>query len=179
MQDLKFKVNEQEYEVEFTFRSSQCDEIKDIYDFFTAKKVRDMLGNESTANMSESKGQMLQIEASLEQLADANKIMPKILYVGLVQNHGKRGKITQDILSVEDAIELYADFCDENSEDELSKSFVMLEKLKSKMEEDGFFERIGLSEIMKAMSMTPEEMKAQEKKFKQEQAKLAKPVLKK
>lgn len=159
MQDLKLKVNGKEYIVEFGFRATQCKELNSVFDFITGKTMLNSLAKVKESDTKEQK-QMAAISASIETMAEANIYIMDFLFMGLVKYHGLRGKITQDILTKEDAIDLYEDFIEENPEHELANTLGLLEALKSKMESDGFFKLTGADKMMEAMT-EPEQSQTQ------------------
>jgi hypothetical protein len=160
MQELKFSVKSKEYVVEFGFRATQCKELNSVFDFLTGKTIRDSI-SKSNGEENERQSNMILVEAGIQSMAESNRYVMDFLYMGLVKNHGAKGKISQDILSRDDTIDLYEEFIEENPTHELSSTLGLLEALKSKMESDGFFKLTGVDKMMEEMS---KDMSATEKK---------------
>ena len=70
-----------------------------------------------------------------------------MFYAGLLENHGPDGDGM--IQSRADARHLYKQFCKEHPEDERAMSYYALcTAIASQMEEDGFFKRTGMEDIL-------------------------------
>ena len=76
-----------------------------------------------------------------------------MLYAGLIENHGSRGDRT--VLEFEKVFELVEQYFEEHAADEKGNYYELLMILLDAMGEDGFFERIGLANVMEAMTAPP------------------------
>jgi len=152
MQNLTIK----EHDVEFTFEAAESDTVQKVFDYFsgtymlkglkTEKKEEDMTEEEKT------ECKIAQMDALVGGMSIIPKLSIDLLYMGLLEHHGVCGDKTQDILTRNDAKNLYKQFCKENPDSEIAMHSGLFEALKIQMETDGFFKRIGLEQMIEKMS---------------------------
>lgn len=139
---MKFTVDGKEYTLEYTFEAAENQKCVDA--------MTDIFGGAMVTKIDETKSDALQIRDFLMTISDLPRMAMDMLYAGLLENHGEYGDGT--ITSRMDAKRLYKEFCKENPEDAMAVSYYGLITVISKqMEEDGFFKRTGLEDILENM----------------------------
>lgn len=148
---MKVLINGKERIIEFTFEAAESELLQTVFDYFSGaymfKGIRD--------SGSELEQKVAQMDAMISGISAVPRMAIDLFYMGLLEHHGPCGDTTQDILSRDDAKMLYKAFCKENPDNEMSTQSGLFEVLKKQMEEDGFFKRIGLEQMMEQMK--PEE----------------------
>lgn len=148
---MKLLINGKERTIEFTFEAAESELLQTVFDYFSGaymfKGIRD--------SGSELEQKVAQMDAMISGISAVPKMAIDLFYIGLLEHHGPCGDTTQDILSRDDAKMLYKAFGKENPENEISTQSGLFEALKKQMEEDGFFKRIGLEQMLEQMK--PEE----------------------
>lgn len=143
------------YEVEFTFEAAESDMIQSVFDYFSGA----FMFKGITEDGSELEKKIAQTDAMISGISAVPKMSIDLLFMGLLEHHGINGDMTQDVKTRDDAKALYKLFCKENPDSELSIQSGLFEALKVQMEEDGFFKRIGLEQMMITMQESTTEQK--------------------
>lgn len=151
---MYLKTKERNYEVEFTFEAAESEIVQTAFDYFSGSYMFKGIREDGT----ELENKVSQMNSMIGGISAMPKLAVDFLYMGLLEHHGSCGDISQDILSRDDAKRIYKQFCKENPEDEMSMQAGLFESLKGQMETDGFFKRIGLEQMMQAMSKAEEEI---------------------
>jgi hypothetical protein len=162
---MQIIVENKEYKIEFTFEAAESDIVQTAFDYFSGAYMFKGM----TDNGTEEEKRIKQVDAALGGISAMPRMAIDFFFMGLLENHGPCGEITQDIATRNDAKRLYKQFCKENPENELSMQSGLFKALREQMEKDGFFDRIGLTEVMQAM--TTEETETQLPKVPQDRKK--------
>ena len=94
-------------------------------------------------------------------ISDLPRMAMDMFYAGLLESHGECGDGT--ITSRMDAKRLYKQFCKENPEDAMAISYYgLVTVISAQMEEDGFFKRTGLADILGNMESVAKKSKKPE-----------------
>ena len=86
------------------------------------------------------------IQAILDSVKDKPKTVLAMFYAGLLEHHGEDGDST--VLSKADAKKLLKQYFAEHKEDGAGNYYALYTVLLGQMEDDGFFELIGLEQTM-------------------------------
>ena len=128
---LNLMIGGKEYTIEYTFAAAEHkDTVQKIFNIVSGAYFVRRMGTETLATAS--------IGATSEMVADIPNIVKTCFYSGLFENH----KVTE-----EEAYELMKQYMKENKYS-YKKLF---DDIKKCMEEDGFFDLSGLTEMMKEM----------------------------
>lgn len=147
---MKFSVEEKEYALEYTFEAAENQKCVDA--------MTDIFGGAMMTKIDETKSEALQIRDFLMTISDLPRMAMDMFYAGLLENHGEDGDGT--ITSRLDAKRLYKKFCKENPEDAMATSYYgLITAISNQMEEDGFFKRTGLADILENMGNAVKEVK--------------------
>ena len=147
---MKFIVEGKEYTLEYTFEAAENQKCVDA--------MTDIFGGAMMTKIDETKSEALQIRDFLMTISDLPRMAMDMFYAGLLENHGEDGDGT--ITSRLDAKRLYKQFCKENPEDAMATSYYgLITVISNQMEEDGFFKRTGLSDILESMGNAVKEVK--------------------
>lgn len=154
---MKLSTNGKEYTVEFTFEAAESEVVQKAFDYFSgAYMFKGIKTNKSDDEMTEEEKlqeRVGQFDTMISGISVVSKLAIDFLYMGLLEHHG-----TEDgdgtITCRADAKRIYKDFCKENPEDNMAKNFGLFEALRDQMETDGFFDRIGLTNLMESMTQT-------------------------
>ena len=147
---MKFSVEEKEYTLEYTFEAAENQKCVDA--------MTDIFGGAMMTKIDETKSEALQIRDFLMTISDLPRMAMDMFYAGLLENHGEDGDGT--ITSRLDAKRLYKQFCKENPEDAMATSYYgLITVISNQMEEDGFFKRTGLADILESMGNAVQEVK--------------------
>lgn len=128
------KVGREEYNIEFTFEASLCGEC-------TEKVISFMLSIPENGTKEE-------IKDFVASFGDIPMTTLTMFYAGLLENHGEDGDGT--VLSKKDAKAILKRYLEENKDNESGNFYAVMEMLIDQMGNDGFFDRIGLTQIMSA-----------------------------
>ena len=147
---MNFTVDGKEYTLEYTFEAAENQKCVDA--------MTDIFGGAMMTKIDESKSEALQIRDFLMTISDLPRMAMDMFYAGLLENHGEDGDGT--ITSRLDAKRLYKQFCKENPEDAMATSYYgLITVISNQMEEDGFFKRTGLEDILENMGNAVKEVK--------------------
>lgn len=147
---MNFTVDGKEYTLEYTFEAAENQKCVDA--------MTDIFGGAMMTKIDESKSEALQIRDFLMTISDLPRMAMDMFYAGLLENHGEDGDGT--ITSRLDAKRLYKNFCKENPEDAMATSYYgLITVISNQMEEDGFFKRTGLEDILENMGNAVKEVK--------------------
>lgn len=125
--------------LEYTFEAAERHECIDA--------AMDIFGGTMTAKIDSTHSEEMQVRDFLMSLSDLPRMAMDMFYAGLLENHGPDGDGM--IQSRADARHLYKQFCKEHPEDERAMSYYALcTAIASQMEEDGFFKRTGMEDIL-------------------------------
>lgn len=145
---MKFVVDKKEYTLEYTFEAAENQKCVDA--------MTDIFGGAMMTKIDESKSESLQIRDFLMTISDLPRMAMDMFYAGLLEHHGEDGDGT--IIDRRDAKQLYKQFCRENPEDAMAASYYgLITVISNQMEEDGFFKRTGMADILKSMGSAVEE----------------------
>lgn len=149
---MKFVVGDNEYTLEYTFEAADNQKCVDA--------MTDIFGGTMMTKIDESKSESLQIRDFLMTISDLPRMAMDMFYAGLLENHGEDGDKT--IMSRMDAKRLYKKFCKENPEDAMAVSYYgLITVISTQMEEDGFFKRTGMADILESMDRAVKEAVAE------------------
>lgn len=129
---LDLTIGGKDYHIEFTIEAS-------LYNECTEKVTGLLSSIGEAANKEELKG-------ILSSIADIPQTTLTMFYAGLLEHHGEEGDRT--ILSKKDAKKLIKQYLEEHKEDNTGNFYGVMEMLIGQMGEDGFFELIGLGQMM-------------------------------
>ena len=147
---MKFSVEGKEYTLEYTFEAAENQKCVDA--------MTDIFGGAMMTKIDETKSEALQIRDFLMTISDLPRMAMDMFYAGLLENHGEDGDGT--ITSRLDAKRLYKNFCKENPEDAMATSYYgLVTVISNQMEEDGFFKRTSLADILESMGNAVQEVK--------------------
>ena len=147
---MKFLVEGKEYTLEYTFEAAENQKCVDA--------MTDIFGGAMMTKIDETKSEALQIRDFLMTISDLPRMAMDMFYAGLLENHGEDGDGA--IMSRLDAKRLYKKFCKENPDDAMATSYYgLVTVISNQMEEDGFFKRTGLEDILENMSNAVQEVK--------------------
>ena len=141
---LNLKIGEKDYTLEYSFMAAEHNEtVQKMFNVvsgaYLIKKAN--LTSEGTENKEDMASAM--IEGTAEMVADMPHIVKTAFYSGLLENHN---------VSQEEAYDLMKQYMKENK-----ISFRKLfEDIKTCMEDDGFFDLSGLTEMMEEMNKSVE-----------------------
>lgn len=139
---LNFKVGEKEYTLEYSFMAAEHKET--VRKMFNVVSGAYLIKSATIAeNSKESKEEIANamIDGTSEMVADIPHIVKTAFYSGLLENHN---------YSEEESYEIMKAYMKENK-----ISFRKLfEDIKTCMEDDGFFDLSGLTEMMEEMNKT-------------------------
>lgn len=141
---LNLKIGEKDYTLEYSFMAAEHNEtVQKMFNVvsgaYLIKKAN--LTSEGTENKEDMASAM--IEGTAEMVADMPHIVKTAFYSGLLENHN---------VSQEEAYNLMKQYMKENK-----ISFRKLfEDIKTCMEDDGFFDLSGLTEMMEEMNKSVE-----------------------
>ncbi len=145
---MKFVVDEKEHILEYTFEAAENQKCVDA--------MTDIFGGAMMTKIDESKSESLQIRDFLMTISDLPRMAMDMFYAGLLEHHGEDGDGT--VMSRLDAKRLYKQFCRENPEDAMAASYYgLITVISNQMEEDGFFKRTGMADILESMGSVAEE----------------------
>lgn len=139
---MQIKVNGKEYNIEFTFEAAESEVVQKAFDFFSGAYMFKGLKEDGT----EIEKKVAQMDAMVSGISAMPKLAIDLLYMGLLENH------SDEIKSRDDAKQLYKSFCIENPDSKIAMQSGLFEALKTQMETDGFFKRIGLEQMMEKMN---------------------------
>lgn len=128
------------------------------------------LYNECTERIADlfSKITEAQNEENLKMLISGLGNVPKtaleMFYAGLLEHHGEFGDGT--ILTINDAKNLIREYIHEHKEDGKGNFYNIMNLMIEQMTEDGFFEQIGLTQMIQEEVQTKEVKKPQDHKKK-------------
>lgn len=141
----KMKIGEKEYTFEFTIEASLFNECTEKLTTFIT-------------NIDEAKN-----EQDLKQLISSMSDIPQtaltMFYAGLLEHHGEDGDGT--VLTKKDAKRLIKQYFIENKDTENADFYSILTEMMECMNDDGFFEKIGLVKMSKEAQKAQENQKNQ------------------
>lgn len=147
---MEFLVEGKEFTLEYTFEAAENQKCVDA--------MTDIFGGAMMTKIDETKSEALQMRDFLMTISDLPRMAMDMFYAGLLENHGEDGDGT--ITSRLDAKRLYKKFCKENPDDAMASSYYgLITVISNQMEEDGFFKRTGLEDILKSMDKAVKETK--------------------
>ena len=136
----KIKIGDKEYTFEFTIEASLFNECTEkLTNFIT------------DINEAQNKNDLKQVFASISDIPQTALTM---FYAGLLEHHGEDGDGT--VLSKKDAKKLIKEYFAENKDNEKSDFYSILTEMFECMNDDGFFEIVGLTKMYKEGQKTQE-----------------------
>lgn len=149
---MKFTAGGKEYTLEYTFEAAENQKCVDA--------MTDIFGGAMMTKIDETKSEALQIRDFLMTISDLPRMAMDMFYAGLLENHGTEGDGDGTIANRADARRVYKQFCKENLEDDMATSYYgLVTAISKQMEEDGFFKRTGLEDILGNMTEATKEVK--------------------
>lgn len=142
---MNLEVSGKIYDIEYTFEAAHCrDCVQKAWGYFSgASMMKDValtdLGDSETAN------RIMTLNNIIGSMADVPDMVITFLYAGLLENHG------DEVKSERDARAIYKQFTKEHPEDDRSMETGMMDAIRQQMEDDGFFRRIGLQDVIDSM----------------------------
>lgn len=158
----KIEITGKEYTLEYSFMAVEHREtIQKMFNVLSGAYLLKKVGVPNEKDMSEEKEKELtnaMLDGSVEMLSDIPHIVKTAFYSGLLENHG---------LSEEESYKLMKEYMKEKK-----ISFKKLfDDIKECMEDDGFFDLSGLTEMLSEMMQGTEETKKKEPKTPQDHKK--------
>lgn len=141
----ELKIGNKVYKVEYTIEASLCNEC--------TEKVTNLMAGFAISETEDAKKQFI------STIADIPQTTLSMFYAGLLEHHGEEADRT--VCNKEDAKKLLKQYLSENK----SSFYDLMEILIEEMENDGFFDLIGLTRIVKEVQ-TKEPKKPQDHKKK-------------
>lgn len=140
---LVLEIGKKEYTIEFSIEASLCDEC--------VAKLTNLLfagtGKSGNANI---------IETVLSTMNDIPGVALSLFYAGLLENHGKDGD--GSIKTKNDAKKLLKQYFAEHKEDGTGSYYALYQLLLGQMGEDGFFDLIGLNQMIESTQANAEKL---------------------
>ena len=135
---LNLIIGGKDYHIEYTIEASLYNEC--------TEKVTGLM-----ASIGEA-GDKAEIKAMLSSIADIPQTVLTMFYAGLLEHHGEDGDGT--VTSKKDAKNLIRQYLVEHKDDDTGNFYGVMEMLIGQMGDDGFFELIGLNQIMNQTAET-------------------------
>lgn len=149
------KIEKKEYQLEYTFEAAECrDLIQKMFYVLSGAyilKHTKMTETGEAVDIEKESTVAAMVDGASEMVAEIPHICPIAFYAGLLEHN----QVSED-----EAKKLMKAYMKENK---LSFS-ALYEELKSYMEEDGFFELSGLTDMLKKMNKTEAENKTEQTK---------------
>jgi hypothetical protein len=136
-------IGNKDYKFEFTIEASLYNEC--------TEKITNLL---FSIEESQSKEDIKQL---LSGLSDIPQTTLTMFYAGLLEHHGEEGDGT--ILTKKDAKALIKQYIDEHKEDDKGNFYEIMNEMIAIMEEDGFFNQIGLTQAAENQAKIPQDHK--------------------
>lgn len=146
-------IENKDYQLEYTFEAAECRDLiqKMFYVLSGAYILKHTKVSESGEDMDKESTVVAMVDGASEMVAEIPHICSIAFYAGLLEHN----QVSED-----EAKKLMKAYMKENK---LSFN-ALYEKLKSYMEEDGFFELSGLTEMLQKMSESKEKTPKDQKK---------------
>ena len=130
---LNMNINGKEYTFEFSIEASMyADCTENVMELF------------STLSEAQNKEEVKEV---IKGIANIPKVAITMFYAGLMEHHGTDGDRT--IMSISDAKKLIKEYLYEHKDDGTGDFYSIMEEMMGCMADDGFFDLIGLSKMMK------------------------------
>lgn len=136
-------IGNKDYKFEFTIEAS-------LYNECTEKVTNLLFSIEESQNKED-------IKQLLSGLSDIPQTTLTMFYAGLLEHHGEDGDGT--ILTKKDAKALIKQYMDEHKEDGKGNFYEIMNEMIAVMEEDGFFNQIGLTQAVENQAKIPQDHK--------------------
>lgn len=140
---LELKIGSKNYKIEYSVEAALYGDC--------VEKVAEFYAVGSANNSKEA------VKNFVSQLSNLPQLALSAFYAGLMERHGENGDRT--VLSVDDAKELLTRLIKENKGGEHGDFYGLVASFIGEMEEDGFFEMIGLGRITDSLIQTAEALK--------------------
>lgn len=142
---MVIKANGKEYILEYTFEAALDKKCVDMcWNYFSGAYM--MKGQALESVEGESVSKIATVDKMIDGMSDVPAIALHLFYAGLLEHH------SDEVRSEEDAKFIFKSFRRENAKDERTKFSGMLNAIRKQMEEDGFFEDIGLQTFLDNMN---------------------------
>lgn len=142
---MNIDVSGKTYEIEYTFEAAHyrnC--VQTAWNYFSgASMMKDVALTE--LDSSETANRVMTLNNIIGSMADVPDMVITFLYAGLLEHHN------DEVKSERDARAIYKQFTKEHPEDERSMEIGMMDAIRQQMEDDGFFKRIGLQDVIDNM----------------------------
>lgn len=148
---MKLEIFGNIYEIEYTFEAAHYKNcVQKAWDYFSgASMMKDASINDV---FSGDANKIMTLNSIMGAMCSVPDMVITFLYAGLLEHHG------DDVRSERDARALYKQFAKEHPDDDRAMEFGMLEAIRKQMEDDGFFKRIGLQDLMDSMKQETQEV---------------------
>lgn len=97
----------------------------------------------------------------IKGISDISTVAVTMFYAGLMEHHGIEGDRT--VLSLSDAKKLVKAYLNEHKEDGKGNTYSIMEEMMEVMADDGFFEVIGLAQMMRGEEKAPKTTQGRKK----------------
>lgn len=139
---LILKIGEKDYTLEYSFKAAEHNET--VQKMFNVVSGAYLIKRANVVDENKEQMAMAMIDGTAEMVSDIPHIVKTAFYSGLLENHN---------VSEEEAYDLMKQYMKENK-----ISFKKLfDDIKTCMEDDGFFDLSGLTEMMEEMNKSMEE----------------------
>lgn len=135
------KIGEKEYQIEFTFAAAECKSL--VQNMFNVASGAYIVKNSLSGSQNGGNAAASIIDGTSEMVADIPKICRVAFYAGMLENN----PVNED-----EAKELMKQYMKENK----LSFYRLFEDLKKYMEEDGFFDLSGITEMLQKMNSAAE-----------------------
>lgn len=138
------KANGKEYNLEYTFEAALDKKCVDMcWNYFSGAYMVKGQAIDDVENKTVAK--VMTVDKLIGGMADVPAMVLHLFYAGLLENH------SDIVQSEEDAKVIFKEFRKENKGDERATFAGMMNAIRVQMEEDGFFNDIGLQNFMDSM----------------------------
>lgn len=140
------KIGEKEYQIEFTFEAAECKGlVQSMFNVLSGSYVvKNTISNSSNEEDSKATAVAAMVDGVSEMVADIPRICRIAFFAGMLENNP---------VSEDEAKELMKQYMKENR----MSFYQLFEDLKKYMEEDGFFDLSGITEMIQKMDSATEE----------------------
>lgn len=129
-----------DYTFEFSVEAS-------LYNECTEKVTGLMVGIGQARDFSGEENEQQQMKNVLATISNIPQVAMTMFYAGLLEHHGPSGDGT--VRGMKDAKILARTYLTEHKEDEKGNFYAIMDEMIGCMEDDGFFELTGLSQMLK------------------------------
>ena len=154
---MQLQTKNKTYDIEFTFEAAESDDVQKAFDYFSGaymlKSVKTTKPEEEMTEEEKVETRVAQMDAMVSGISIIPKLAIDFLFMGLLENHGTHTDGDGSVACRDDAKRIYKQFCKENPDSVLSKQTGLFDALRDQMETDGFFDRIGITQMLEMMKV--------------------------